>query len=117
MKPFNWVTTWALLLAVFTIFLSIPQSNPIEETIGLVDFVSSDGFDAPEASVENTGSDIWSDAILYSHTPVVYLYEVTMSKWPQLDRLNYWLFAANGYDAYISYWCKPARANKNNFIV
>lgn len=115
-KPFNWIFTWAVLLAVFTIFLSVPQSNSIEETIGLVDFVSSDGFDAPEASVENTGSDIWSDAILYSYQPAVYLYGNITLKRPQINWLSFctWLLTSNSY--YNICWDRRTHANKNNYI-
>ncbi len=120
MKMFKWATLFAILV-LFMVFASAPQSSPIEEIS--IDIVISESPDVLQTSIENTGSDIWSDANFNTRNTLMptcsmpaCFSEATILKWPRIARLNYKLFTANGYDAYTSYWCRPVEANKNNFI-
>lgn len=112
MKMFNWAITWVLLLAVSMIFVSAPQSSPIEGPP--IDFVNSESPDVLQISIENTGSDFWSEATFDAYVLVICPFEVNKLNLPQINRLSYWLFALNSYTN--NCWDRRMNANKNNYI-
>lgn len=112
MKMLNWVITWVLLLAVSMLFVSAPQSSPIEETP--INFVISESPDVLQTAIENTGSDFWSEATFSTYVLVVCPYEVNILNLPQINRLGYWLFAPDSY--YNICWDRRTHANKNNYV-
>lgn len=112
MKMLNWAITWVLLLAVSMLFVSAPQSSPIEVTP--IDFVNSESPDVLQTSIEDTGSDFWSETTFSTYVLVVCPYEVSILKLPQISLLSYWLFAPNSYTNIC--WDRRMNANKNNYI-
>lgn len=100
------------VLALFAILVSAPQSSPIEETP--INFVISESPDVLQTSIENTGSDFWSEATFNTYVLIVCPYEVSLLKLPQVSRLSYRLFTPNSYIN--NCWGRRTNANKNNYI-
>ena len=103
---------WAIMFVILMVFAGTLQASPIEGIS--TDIIIENGSDAPEASIENTGSDFRSEANHISYTIVVYYEGTSILKLPQVRRLNYNLFAPDGY---AGYWDVRLNANKNKFII
>lgn len=94
----------AMWAAAFVLFLLVFQLNPAVEIA--IDTAISGGLDMPqisdvsETSIENTGSDLWSETSGETYDYMVYLCEVNILKLPQISRENYEFASHNLFNLY-----------------